>query len=90
MAVDTSGKHAAFISRSIALATQFKAAYDAWVAMREEWDSLNYITGITDADFATVGVYMDAKTLQAFYVSQGNLVTYWTAGNGTNICAVAP
>ena len=90
MAVDVSGKHAMFINRSVAMAVQFKAAYDAWVALREEWDSLGYVTKITDEDFATVGVYMDAAALQAFYVSQGNLVAYWAAGNGSNICAVVP
>jgi hypothetical protein len=90
MPVNTLGKHASFISRSISLAVQLKAAYDQFAALREEWDSLAYSTGITDSDFTNANAYLNAAGIQAFYVSQGNLVTYWQAGNGTNICAMIP
>jgi hypothetical protein len=90
MAVNLSGKHASFINRSITAAVQLKAAYDQMLELREEWDSLAYSTGITDADFVSNNVFLNAAMLQAFYVSQGNLVTFWTSGNGTNICNMIP
>ena len=90
MAVDMSGKHESFINRSVSIAVQFKAAYDAWTALREEWDELDYTNAITDADFAEYNKHMNAVTLKAFYTSQGNLTTYWNEGNSTNISAVLP
>lgn len=90
MPVNTSGKHASFISRSITAAVQLKAAYDQITALREEWDSLAYSTGITDSDFSNANNYLNAAAMQSFYVSQANLATFWTAGNGTNICTLIP
>jgi acetyl-CoA carboxylase beta subunit len=83
-------KHLNFITRSVAAAQNFKAAYDAMVALRAEWDSLAYTTAIVNSDFTGGSVYMVAADLQAFYTAQGNLVTYWAAGNGTNISALIP
>lgn len=90
MAIDPSGKHATFINHSVSVAVQMKAAQDAWMALRTEWDALDYSHQITDTDFTGTAPYMNAATLQAFYVSQGNFVVFWNAGNGMNICAVMP
>lgn len=90
MATNETGKHVSFINRSVAVATQFKMAYDQWAAIRAEWDALDYVHQITDADFTTVNTYLDAAELQAFYTSQANLAAFWTAGNGTNICNMLP
>lgn len=95
MAVDVTVKHANFIGRSVQAAQQFIQAYNLLVALRAEWDSLSYSTAIVDGDFSVKGnqgvangfsyPYLAAADLQAFYTSEGNLVTYWTSGNGTNI-----
>jgi len=90
MAVNASGKHASFINRSVSAAIQMKQVYDQLVALRAEWDSLAYVSGITDADFTSTNVYLNAASLQAFYTSQGSLATFWAAGNGTNICTLIP
>lgn len=95
MAVDVSVKHANFIGRSVQAAQQFIQAYNLMVSLRAEWDSLAYSTGIVDSDFSVKGnqgsangfsyPYLAAADLAAFYTSEGNLVTFWTSGNGTNI-----
>jgi hypothetical protein len=83
-------KHANFITRSVALSQQINAAYVAWVGLREEWDSQGYSTGIVDQDFTGPNSYLVAADLALFYTSQGNMVTYWGAGNGTNITKLIP
>lgn len=95
MAVDVTKKHANFIGRSVQAAQDFVASYNKMVALRTEWDSLAYSTGIVDSDFTVVSgglsyPYLAAADLQAFYTSQGNLVTFWTSGNGTNIEKLVP
>ena len=87
---DVQQKHTNFIQRSVLIAQQFKDAYDAWVALRAEWDALDYTDAITDADCTGALAHLTAAQVQAFYTSQGNLVTYWTTGNATNICALIP
>jgi hypothetical protein len=90
MAVNVQPKHANFISRSVGAAEKFKAAYDVMVSLREEWDSLDYSTAIVDEDFTGSLAYLTAADVQAFYTSQGNLVAFWGAGNGTNISKLIP
>lgn len=90
MAVNPQPKHANFISRSTTAAQHLVDTYNEMVGLREEWDSLGYSTAITDADFTGGLAYLDAAMLAAFFTSQANLVSFWTAGNGTNICALVP
>lgn len=83
-------KHANFISRAVALSQQINAIYTSWNGLREEWDSQDYITEIVDADFTGPNSHIVAADLQAFFVSQANMVTYWGSGNGTNITQLLP
>lgn len=95
MAVNVTFKHVNFIGRSVQAAQDFIAAYNKMVALRAEWDSLGYVSGIVDSDFSVVSgglsyPYLAAADLQAFYTSQANLVTFWNSGNGTNIEKLVP
>jgi len=103
MAIDATKKHANFIQRSVKAAQQFKASYDRMVGLRAEWDSMDYGHVITDGDFSVVAdpdseppfqgrsfPYIGLTELTAFYTSEGNLVTFWTSGNGTNISRILP
>lgn len=90
MAANLQPKHASFISRSVTVAQQINAAYVAWVGLREEWDSQGYVTGIVDSDFTLGNAYLTASDLQSFYTSEGNMVTYWASGNGTNVTKLIP
>lgn len=93
MAVDLQPKHSNFISRSVTAAQQFKTVYDSMVALRSEWDALGYASGgtaIVDGDFVGNNIHLNAADLGAFYTSQGNLATYWGAGNSTNVCKMIP
>ena len=90
MAVNLQPKHANFITRSVTAAQKFVDSYNAMVSLRAEWDALGYSTGIIDADFTGNNAYIASADLQAFYTSQGNLVTFWGSGNGTNISKLIP
>ncbi len=97
MAISNATKHANFIARSVSAAQAFIQAYNQLVGLRAEWDSLNYVSAIVDADFSVASgssgtgyPYLNAAALQSFYVSEGNLATFWSSGNGTNISNLVP
>jgi hypothetical protein len=96
MSVNVSQKHANFIERSVRAAQQLAQIYTQIVGLRSEWDSLGYSSAIVDSDFSVPSgtgqayPYLAASDLASFYTSEGNLVTYWTSGNGTNIDKLIP
>lgn len=90
MAADLSDKKANFISRTVTAFVALAEARDALVALRGEWDASTYSTAIVDGDCTGANKHLTATILAAAFVSQGNLETYWTAGNNTNIEAMRP
>jgi hypothetical protein len=83
-------KHASFVSRTITAAQQFKAAYDALAGLAAEYNALGYSSALTNSDMTGNLVYLSAADVVSFYTAQGNLVTYWNSGNGTDITALIP
>lgn len=88
------GKHNNFATRVVVAAVNLKAAYDAMGSLHTEWVSEGYSVGnptaIADGDLVNTNAYLEAADLNAFFVAQQNLVTWWGQGNGTNITSLIP
>ncbi len=76
----------------MAAAIALKDARDQLLVLDSEWNSTGWGSIIVDADFQVSGAtsYMTAANLTALFTSQGNLETFWAAGNGTNVNAIIP
>lgn len=85
MSVNLGPVKMAFVSRAAAAFVALCKARDQLVALRAEWDALGYSTAIVDADFVAPNDNLNAATLAAGFTSQGNLETFWAAGNNTNL-----
>jgi hypothetical protein len=83
MAADLTAKKSNLISKAIARFVALADARDALVALRAEYDALGYT--FVDGDFVGANVHLDATKFVAGFTSQGNLETFWAAGNNTNL-----
>ena len=89
-----SGKHNNFASRVVDAAVEFKSTFDAMASLYLEWVAEGYsegnATAIVDGDLTSTNAYLEAANLNAFFVSQQSLATWWGQGHGTNISALLP
>ena len=87
-------KKSNFISRAAAAAQLLKTARETLLALESEYVNIGYNAGgayqLADADFIDSNAYMDTAMIVALMTTQGNLETFWGAGNGTNIDNCTP
>lgn len=81
MAVDLTNKKSNLISKAIDRFVALADARDNLVSLRAEYDALVF----ADEDFIGTNAHLDAASFAAGFTSQGNLETFWGAGNNTNI-----
>lgn len=90
MAQDLTAKYANFISNCVAAAAALKAARDTLLVLDSEWNNSGLGSAITNANFTGSNSHMTLATLTSLFTTQGNLETFWAAGNGTNVDACIP
>jgi hypothetical protein len=85
---DLTAKKSNLISKAVQRFVALADARDALVLLRSEYDALGYT--FVAGDFVGANAHLDPASFTAGFTSQGNLETFWAAGNNTNIQKFRP
>jgi hypothetical protein len=87
---DLSAKKSNFLSRTVSAASALKSARDALVALEGEWNDYGYAASLQDADCVGSNAHLSLAIVTGLFTTQGNLESFWAAGNGTNTDQLTP